>query len=186
MITNIEWIADEIIEMLTKGKHVSYGEDISQLEHALQCAKLATDPHSDEEVILAALLHDIGHVCAPEAERMGDLGAVDHEALGAEYLRQHGFSERVAELVQSHVQAKRYLTFKNPHYHAQLSEASKRTLIHQGGPMKAEECAAFEMDPLFKEKLRLRSWDEQGKLVNVTIPPLSTYRPLLIRHLEHP
>jgi predicted HD phosphohydrolase len=88
----------------------------------------------DDEVVLAAFFHDIGHLCAEGAENMGGYGVVSHERLGADYLRRAGFSERMARLVEYHVEAKRYLTF-GAGYYERLSEASRRTLEYQGGVM---------------------------------------------------
>lgn len=113
-----------------------------------------------------------------------DIGIVDHEGIGAEYLLSHGFSPKVAALVKAHVEAKRYLVATNPTYAARLSPASTATLQHQGGPMSAEEVKIFEQDPLREEKLRMRSWDEMGKEVGLEVPALSDYRLMVLRHLE--
>lgn len=185
-MANAEQVVDAIFTMLADvGQETYYGEDVTQLEHALQCAKLATDAKSDAETVIAALLHDIGHICAPDAQQMtDDIGVVDHEGIGADFLRARGFSEKVAQLVEAHVAAKRYLTATNPTYAARLSSASQETLKHQGGPMTVEEATAFEQDPLFKEKLRMRQWDEQGKVPGWDVPPLESYRALVVRHLN--
>lgn len=139
------------------------GEPVSQIEHMSQAAQLAMAEGYDDEVVLAAFFHDIGHICVQDAENMGGYGVVSHERLGADYLRRAGFSERVARLVEYHVQAKRYLTFKDPGYYQRLSEASRHTLEYQGGVMSAAEAAAFELDPLWAVSLRMRHWDEQAK-----------------------
>jgi phosphonate degradation associated HDIG domain protein len=160
------------------------GEPVSQLEHAVQAAALAEAAGHDDEVILAAFLHDFGHLCCPEADSMDGYGAVDHEKVGADHLRTLGFPERLCRLVESHVSAKRYLTFKNPAYRDRLSEASLMTLSFQGGPMSPEEAAAFEADPLFPLYLRLRTWDEQAKEEDAPLPELEHYRTLTRRVLE--
>ncbi|WP_283189349.1 phosphonate degradation HD-domain oxygenase [Pseudomonas sp. PMCC200344] len=139
------------------------GEPVSQIEHMSQAAELALAEGFDDEVVLAAFFHDIGHICAESAENMGGFGVVSHERLGAEYLRRAGFSERMARLVEYHVQAKRYLTLKEPGYYERLSGASRRTLEYQGGVMTAAEAEAFEKDPLCEVSLRMRQWDEQAK-----------------------
>jgi putative nucleotidyltransferase with HDIG domain len=107
------------------------GEPISQLQHALQCATFARDSGADDEVIIGALLHDIGHICDLDAQKMGNVGVEKHETLGGNYLRNLGFSSRVVRLVEGHVLAKRYLTYKNPTYYQRLSEASRETLRYQ-------------------------------------------------------
>lgn len=161
------------------------GEAVSQQEHALQAAQLAAQSGADEETVLAALFHDIGHLCAlPGAEMMGHAGVKGHERIGAAYLRELGFSAKVAALVEAHVMVKRYLTFKDPGYYARLSDASRTTLRYQGGPMDAAEAAAFEGDPLFREKCLLRNWDEEAKVVGWQVPNVEYYRPIVIRHLQ--
>ena len=145
------------------------GEPVSQIEHMSQAAQLAMAEGFDDEVVLAAFFHDIGHLCGQGADNMGGYGVVSHERLGADYLRRAGFSERMAKLVEYHVQAKRYLTFSQPDYYARLSEASRRTLAYQGGVMSADEAHSFEQDPLCAVSLRMRHWDEQAKEMHVPV-----------------
>ncbi|PYC05436.1 phosphonate degradation HD-domain oxygenase [Pseudomonas atacamensis] len=152
------------------------GEPVSQLEHMSQAAELAMAEGCDDEVVLAAFFHDIGHLCPEGAENMGGYGVVSHERLGADYLREAGFSERLARLVEYHVQAKRYLTLREPGYYARLSEASRRTLEYQGGVMSAAEADAFEADPLCVLSLRMRRWDELAKEVAVPLVGLSVLK----------
>ena len=181
-----EAVVEELFTLFESSGHAGYSsERLSQLEHALQCAKQARDEGRDDEAVIAALLHDIGHICAPQgAARMGSAGVSHHETIGAAYLRKHGFSSRVSDLVSGHVQAKRYLTFKDPGYFEELSPASLQTLGYQGGPMSADEAADFEADPLSELKLRVRLWDERGKRPGWAVPPLESYRGLLVQHLE--
>ena len=152
------------------------GEPVSQIEHMSQAAQLAMAEGFDDEVVLAAFFHDIGHLCGQGGANMGGYGVVSHERLGADYLRRAGFSERMAKLVEYHVQAKRYLTFSQPDYYARLSEASRRTLVYQGGVMSAEEARAFEQDPLCAVSLRLRHWDEEAKLMHVPVLDLEVLK----------
>ncbi|RFZ84225.1 HDIG domain-containing protein [Mucilaginibacter terrenus] len=161
------------------------GEPVSQLEHMAQAALLAKEEGYDDEVVLAAFFHDIGHLCAAEgeAESMDGLGNVDHEKLGAEYLLNLGFSSRVASLVQSHVVAKRYLTFKYPDYYNKLSPASKGTLEFQGGVMTAEEAAAFEANPDKDLIIRFRHWDDEAKLQNLPVSNVPELKQMTIKHL---
>jgi putative nucleotidyltransferase with HDIG domain len=117
------------------------GERVTQLAHSLQCANHAVQSAQygqDPEVILAALLHDVGRFI-PAANKMGKMitpdgqyiGRQSHEVLGESYLRQIGFSERICQLVGAHVMAKRYLVSTDKTYHDGLSETSKRTLRFQ-------------------------------------------------------
>ncbi|GAB3885507.1 HD domain-containing protein [Spirosoma agri] len=155
-----------------------YGEPITQLEHALQCAQMAEQAGADADTVAAAFLHDIGHLLPEELVKTGYMdgyGTIDHERLGADYLRELGYSEKVAQLIENHVNAKRYLVFKNPKYFARLSEASLKTLAFQGGPMSEEEATAFEANPYFKGILQLRVWDEQAKIPGLSTPTADYY-----------
>ncbi|MCF4996095.1 HD domain-containing protein [Pseudomonas syringae] len=159
------------------------GEPVSQIEHMSQAAEWAMAEGFDDEVVLAAFFHDIGHLCAEGAQNMGGYGVVSHERLGADYLRRAGFSERLARLVEYHVQAKRYLTLKDPGYYARLSEASRRTLDYQGGVMTVTEAEAFERDPLCAVSLRMRQWDELAKEMDVAVMDLGVLKQKALRLL---
>jgi phosphonate degradation associated HDIG domain protein len=154
------------------------GEPVSQMEHMCQAAQLAESEGYDEPIILAAFFHDIGHLFAQQEklEEMDGFGVLDHEKLGADFLRDLGFPELMAKLVESHVQAKRYLTFKYPEYYQKLSEASKQTLRFQGGVMTAAEAAEFEADPDHHLMLKMREWDEKAKETSVPVPDLNGYK----------
>ncbi len=103
--------------------------------------------------------------------------------IGADYLRSKGFPENIARLVEYHVQAKRYLTYKHAAYYEKLSEASKQTLEYQGGRMSAQEAQRFEQDPLFALSIRMREWDERAKEENIPIPDLTYLKEMAIRQL---
>lgn len=180
----------EIISLYKRFGNEDYiGEPVSQIEHMCQCAQLAEAANADNEVILAAFFHDIGHLyefAYPEnkVQYMDGAGVVDHEKLGGSYLLSKGFSKKIVNLVQSHVEAKRYLTFKFPDYFNQLSEASIKTLAFQGGVMSAEDAAAFENDPLCAQYVQLRRWDEQAKETAKPLPPLQHYKEMMLTHLQ--
>ncbi len=179
-------IADEILSLYQQYGDQDYiGEPVSQTEHMCQCAQLAEKENYDEEVILAALFHDIGHLCEHimKVKYMDDYGIVDHEKIGAEYLKSKGFSKKIISLIASHVEAKRYLTLVYPEYYDKLSEASKSTLNFQGGPMNEKEAKNFEKDNWFPLYLTLRGWDEKAKEENVLLPGLGYYRTMMINHL---
>ena len=188
--SKIDHTADEIIALYTNhGKEDYIGEPVSQIEHMCQCAQLAEVNGADDETILAAFFHDIGHLCefaAPEtgSKHMDSFGMVDHEKLGGQFLLSKGFSTNVASMVASHVNAKRYLTFKYPEYYDALSVASKNTLVHQGGRMSPDEALLFEADPLSEKYIALRRWDEQAKEQYKPLPTLDYYRKLIVTHLS--
>ena len=180
-------VAEEIITMYKNHGGEEYaGEEITQLEHMVQSAQLAAAQGYDDEVVLAAFLHDIGHICASaEGDKgMDGYGVKDHEEIGADFLKQKGFSKRVVRLVESHVEAKRYLTYKDPVYYEQLSTASKKTLEYQGGQMTKEEAEAFEQYPLFDLIIKMRRWDEDAKIENMPLPDLEYYKKMIVKHLE--
>ncbi|HEY9006320.1 HD domain-containing protein [Ohtaekwangia sp.] len=162
----------EVFDLYEKYGDADYiGEPVSQLEHMSQAAQLALQEGYDDEVVLAAFFHDIGHICVMvnEENNMGGYGVKSHEKIGGDYLRAKGFPERIAKLVENHVQAKRYLTYKYPEYYEQLSEASRKTLEFQGGVMTLQEAAVFESDPLFEISIRMRKWDELAKEMHIPI-----------------
>ena len=160
------------------------GEEVSQLEHMCQSGELARAAGHDDEVVLAAFFHDIGYLVHSEnKETMGGYGRINHEKEAGAFIRKMGFSEKVASLAETHVNAKRYLTFADPEYYNRLSEASKTTLKYQGGPMNAEEAAAFKADPLFDLNITMRKWDEEAKVQDMPLPDLGIYKEIAERHL---
>jgi len=170
-------VIDEVFALYQRFGDSDYiGEPVSQIEHMSQAAELAMAEGFDDEVVLAAFFHDIGHICVEHADNMGGFGVVSHERLGADYLRRAGFSERLARLVEYHVQAKRYLTLTEPGYYERLSEASRRTLEYQGGVMSAAQAQAFERDPLCAISLRMRQWDELAKKTGVPVMDLEVLK----------
>jgi phosphonate degradation associated HDIG domain protein len=180
-------VVNEIFSLYEKYGDEDYiGEPVSQLEHMSQAAALAKAEGFDDEVVLAAFFHDIGHLCAEagEAESMDGMGNVDHEQIGADFLLERGFSERVANLVQGHVIAKRYLTFKYPEYYNRLSDASKATLNFQGGVMTADEAANFELNPDAELIVRLRYWDDMAKEMNTPVDNINYLKGIALAHLQ--
>jgi len=177
---------DEIFSLYEQYGAADYiGEPVSQIEHMCQAAQLAEAEGFDGEVVLAAFFHDIGHLCEHiyATESMDGYGTVDHESLGSRYLREKGFSEKIARLVESHVSAKRYLTYKFPSYYAKLSEASKFTLEKQGGVMNENEAKQFEEDPLYLLFIKIREWDDKAKIEHVPLPSLEIYKQMSFQHL---
>lgn len=163
----------EIIDILKEYGKLEYGEGISVLSHSMQSGAIALSQDLEDELILAAFLHDIGHlsplVGGGEYEHMGNFGITDHEEYGAHFLEAKYFSDRIISCVKNHVQAKRYLCFQEKDYHVALSEASRRTLQYQGGPMSVDEAHIFESDPYFKDAITIRRIDEMAKEKNFEI-----------------
>lgn len=183
---DINLIANEITAVLEEsGADEYFGEAVSKRVHAEQCAFHAEQAGADEELIIAALLHDIGHLLEDDsAHRHERVGVVNHDKIGEEWLLQRGFSTRVAALVGGHVDAKRYLTATNPGYMQKLSPASAETLQLQGGPMSVTQAELFSRDPGLHDKLRLRTWDEMAKDPSWRGPGVHSYRKLIVKHLQ--
>lgn len=153
-------------------------EPVTQLEHALQCAALARRHRADDEVVAAALLHDVGHLGVTVADAEG----LHHGHHGAQLLRPF-VPERIAWLVEHHVVAKRYLCTVDPRYAARLSAASAQSLLLQGPVLPIEERLALETRPWFVDAVRIRRWDDEAKIAGAVVPPLDDYRWLLERWL---
>jgi phosphonate degradation associated HDIG domain protein len=177
---------DEVMALLGDSRGEQYfGEPVSKLAHAEQCAWHARQAGADQELVLAALLHDIGHLFDSEdTVRSERVGVVNHDEMGERWLLDRGFSRRLARLVGGHVDAKRFLTATNTSYMERLSPASQETLRLQGGPMTAAETEEFSEEPELKDMLRLRTWDELAKDPGWCGPGLESYREMLIRHLD--
>ena len=183
-----------LLEQHGQGDYI--GEAISQLEHCLQAADQAKRAGSDDELVIAALLHDIGQFLPAEAistqikelKSQNDsisVGRVGHEAIGEQYLHSLGFNDTVCRLVGSHVAAKRYLTAIDPSYYDGLSPASKKSLEFQGGPFQGMELENFMNDPLSEDMIKLRKWDDGAKIVGIAdnTPRVTVYEPLIEKHL---
>jgi phosphonate degradation associated HDIG domain protein len=157
----------------------AYGEDISQLDHALQCAELAEQAGAGDALIAAALLHDYGHLF----EGRGDVAELErrdarHEVHGARALRRW-FGPEVVGPVVLHVAAKRYLCAAEPAYEAALSDASKLSLELQGGRFTPAQRRRFEQRRFAADAVQLRRWDDAGKVPGHVAPGLEHYWPLL-------
>lgn len=151
------------------------GEPVTQLEHALQCALLAESADADDELVAAALLHDLGHLLHDLAATPSLYGIDDvHQYRALPFLRAL-FGEAVIEPVKLHVDAKRYLCFVRPHYFDALSEDSKRSLQLQGGAFDKRQAVGFILQDGAEQAVRLRLWDDRAKTAGVATPPLTHF-----------
>lgn len=166
-------VAVQICNLYQLRGEAKYGEHCSVNSHSIQSAILARGQGLSTMLIGGAFLHDIGHICMPEIElqTMETYGIVDHEGIGAKYLKEKGFPTMVIDVVGYHVAAKRYLCSINPSYLSDLSEASSQTFIHQGGKMTQEEIHEFRAHPHFKEIVIVRKIDDEAKADNFEITP---------------
>lgn len=180
--------ANEIMSLYEQYGDEDYdGEPVSQTSHMIQCAMEAMANGEDEELILGSFLHDIGHLLkhVEVTEEMGNYGVVNHEGLGANYLMDKGFSERICAMVENHVNAKRYLVAVDETYQSKLSEASLQTLQWQGGPMHESEILLFEQHTFFEDIIKVRLWDEKAKHRNAVLLPLSHFKLLITDYLKN-
>jgi phosphonate degradation associated HDIG domain protein len=170
-------IVDKILDLFARrGAAAYHGEAVSQTEHALQAAELAEREGAADNLVVAALLHDVGHLLDGQDEDLADRGLDGrHEEAGCAWLAAH-FGPMVTEPIRLHVAAKRYLCAVDPGYLAGLSSSSRLSLSLQGGPMEAEECVNFESNPLYHDAVRLRRWDDTAKVPGLTVPGLEHYR----------
>lgn len=175
---------DEIFELFARFGSGNYGEDISLERHMLQTALMAESLGAPGNIVVAALLHDIGHFLHADSETsIREARNIEHEALGATWLSR-AFDENVTAPVALHVQAKRYLCAVEPGYFEQLSEASRLSLVLQGGIMSDAEAAAFTAEPAFEAALILRRCDDRGKNVSLRTESVERFRKLLTTTLR--
>lgn len=176
-------VADEVLALFAARGHETYSERVTMEEHARQAAALAREEGADDAMVLAALLHDMGHFLD---EPDSAFGVTNHGTTGGAWVAER-FVDAVSEPVRLHVAAKRYRCFMDPGYEAELSPASVGTLRLQGGPMSADEAAAFEAEPFAAQALAVRDWDDGGKragtgfegLEGLEVPPVDHWRWLL-------
>ena len=162
-----------------RGDEEYLGEPVTMAEHMLQSAHFAEQANEPDIVVVAALLHDIGHFTSEFG--MFSMDATEeryHEPAGADILRAF-FPELVVDCVRHLVAAKRYLCATDEDYFGRLSDASVHSLNLQGGPMSAEEVADFERNQNVDEIVRVRRYDDMGKLANFETKSFADYRPLV-------
>jgi phosphonate degradation associated HDIG domain protein len=169
-------VLDELGPIYGERAHRRYGlADINQLMHAVQSGALARAQGQTPTQVVAALLHDIGHMVHTLGEHPAATGIDDrHEDMGARWLARH-FGAAVTEPVRLHVAAKRYLCATEPGYFASLSSDSVESLALQGGPMTQTETADFERQRYWREAVALRRIDEQAKDPNGPLPPFADF-----------
>ncbi|QQP89242.1 HD domain-containing protein [Skermanella sp. TT6] len=170
----------EIFELFrASGDQAYFGEAVSQTEHALQTAALAEQFGAPPHLVVASLLHDIGHLLHGLGEGVADeeLDA-RHEAIGARWLADR-FPEDVCAPVRLHVAAKRYLCAVEPAYAAALSPASKQSLRLQGGPLSEDQAARFILGRFGPDAVLVRRWDDKAKVPGLPTPGLDHFKPYL-------
>ncbi|WP_170439146.1 (R)-1-hydroxy-2-trimethylaminoethylphosphonate oxygenase [Ruegeria arenilitoris] len=167
-----------------RGGEEYLGEPVTMAQHMLQGATIAEQNGMPEEIIVGALLHDIGHFTSEFGTyHPDDTEDRYHEDAGAEVLERF-FPSVITDCCRYHVAAKRYLCATRPEYFNRLSAASVHTLELQGGPMSAEEVAAFEANPNLKEIIQVRYLDEAGKRPDMDTPGFNHFAPMVQRMVD--
>lgn len=154
-------------------------DGVDLLSHSLQCAGMAMSARTDDDIVLAAALHDVGR-----APRVRERSSGPHEITGAEIVRPIA-GERAAWLVGTHVAAKRYLVATDPEYFATLSPVSIRTLEMQGGPFSIEEVSRFREHPWADYAVMLRRWDDAAKIPSAPSPSIDDVMDVYARYLAY-
>ena len=175
-------IFDEVSDLFDRhGGGAYFGEAVSQVEHALQAAHFAAEDKAPDELVLAALLHDVGHLLQETPDDLADWHTdARHEVVGGAWLAKR-FAREISDPVRLHVPAKRFLCATDAGYVAKLSEASIVTLKLQGGPMSAAEVAKFKAEPFYTQAVQVRRCDDRGKIAGLKTRALDDYRQLLQR-----
>lgn len=178
--TSAQQVAETIIRMFNEhGSSMYGGEQVTQVEHALQCASLAQRSGAATPLIVAALLHDIGHLLHALPDDAPEAGIDDlHEELAAHWLSQR-FGPEVVEPVRLHVAAKRFLCATDPVYYGRLSQPSQLSLKLQGGPMSTSEVGKFLSLPHYRDAVLLRRWDDEAKIVGMETRPVEDFGPAI-------
>jgi phosphonate degradation associated HDIG domain protein len=175
-------IFDEVSDLFHRhGGGAYFGEAVSQVEHALQAAHFAAEDKAPDELVLAALLHDVGHLLQQTPDDLADWHTdARHEVIGGAWLAMR-FAREISDPVRLHVPAKRFLCATDPGYVAKLSDASIVTLKLQGGPMSAAEVAKFKAEPFYGQAVQVRRCDDRGKIAGLRTRGLDDYRQMLQR-----
>ena len=172
----VDYLADIF---LRRGAESYLGEAVTMSEHMLQAAQNAEIAGEDTNIVVAALLHDIGHYTGEFPEDYIEQGIDNiHQRAGANILERF-FAEDVVEPVRWHVEAKRYLCAVDPAYFGTLSQASVDTLALQGGPFNGNQVAEFEKNPFLDSIIRVRKYDDAAKDPTVTTPAIEHYLPMV-------
>lgn len=177
--SNIVAFIQDIFER--RGHEEYLGEPVTMAEHMLQSAALAEQNKSNETVVVAALLHDIGHFTSEFGMyTRNDEHDRFHETAGAEVLEPF-FPKLVTDCVRFHVAAKRYLCAVNTEYFNKLSDASVHSLSLQGGPMHSDEIATFEQNENLDNIVQVRLFDDGAKDASVETPAFAYFAPMVQR-----
>ena len=180
--TNIVDFIGSIFEK--RGDEEYLGEPVTMGQHMLQGATMAEKSREPDEIIIGTLLHDIGHFTSEFGTfSMEDTEDRYHEDAGAAVLEQF-FPKVITDCCRHHVAAKRYLCATDPEYFQKLSTASVHSLNLQGGPMSEAELKDFEKNPNLKKILKVRLYDDAGKIPDMVTPSFWHFAPLVQKMVD--
>ncbi len=175
-------IINKIIDNFNNNKKLYIGEKVTMAEHMIQTAMLAEDNNSTKSLICACLLHDYGHFIVDDPDFLVSKSLDGrHEDLGYDFLKNY-FLPEVTEPIKLHVLAKKYLCRKKSYYNI-LSEASKVSLKLQGGVMTNEEAKKFTSMKFYQDAIKVRMYDDDGKIPNIKLKRIEDYRDLISSQL---
>lgn len=158
-------VVQQILHVFKSRGSENYGsEAVTQLQHAIQSGMLAQRDGASQSQVMAALLHDIGHILGknPLPDNPSQNYDDKHETSAYAWLLKH-FGPAIADPVRLHVAAKRYLCTVDPAYSQTLSPTSLKSFYDQGGTMNDQEKLQFEQETYYREALQLRRWDDLAK-----------------------
>lgn len=145
-------LADRVLESLQRLDHSLEGYPVSRLGHSLQAASRALRDRADEELVVAALLHDIGDELAP----------YNHAEIAAGILRPY-VREEVTWIVAQHG------LFQNYYY-----------VHHFGGDRNARE--RLRDHPAYDACVHFcAAWDQSSFDPGYPSEPLATFEPMVRR-----
>ena len=170
--------ADLLLDFINEEGKTAYDESVSQLQHALQTASLAHTEDGRRHIVIASLLHDIGHLFIEEndVKKIKDL---NHEIIASNFLKDF-FSKKITETIRLHVVAKRYLCSIDISYYERLAKSSKKSFVVQGGALEKKEIFELENNIYFKDAIQLRKWDDRAKVSLKEVEELDTYKEMIV------
>ena len=172
---------DLLFDFIKEEGKTNYDESVTQLQHSLQTASLARIEDGRRHIVIASLLHDIGHLLIDENDSKNDFLKKDlnHENIASNFLKDF-FSEEITESIRLHVVAKRYLCSIDNSYYERLAKSSKKSFVVQGGALEKKEIFELENNIYFKDAIQLRKWDDRAKVSLKEVEELDTYKEMIV------
>jgi predicted HD phosphohydrolase len=148
-------VADSLLGLLRSLAQITDGFGTDQLTHCLQTATIAERSGADDEIVFAALLHDVGKA----------ISVPNHPAIAAEIIRPYVSSD-VYEMIRVHQD------FQGRHYYAHFGGNPDARETHRGS-LTAEQWTLAET---FAD-----DWDQKAFDPSYDTLPLEHFEPLVRR-----